>query len=87
MIVYDIESSIGYGPHRDLSHNSKYSRFYFLHQDPCMETRLPQPIPNSLKIYAGITVKSHKIKGEVQTGFICRIKNNHVTYQHENEAC
>ena len=40
-----------------------------------METRLPQTIPNSLKIYAGKTVKSHKIKEEVQTGFICRRKN------------
>ena len=52
-----------------------------------METRLPQTIPNSLKIYAGKTVKSHKIKEEVQTGFICGSKNGHVTYQHENEAC
>ena len=46
MIVYDIENSTGYGPHRDLSNNSKYSRFNFLHQAPSMETRLPQAIPN-----------------------------------------
>ena len=52
-----------------------------------METRLPQTIPNPLKIYAGKTVTSHKIKEEVQTGFICGSKNGHVTYQHENEAC
>ena len=69
MTVYDIENSIGYGPHWDLSNNSEYNRFNFLHQDPSMETRLPQTIPNSLKIYAGKTVKSHKIKEEVQTGF------------------
>ena len=51
-----------------------------------METRLPPTVPNSLKIYAGKTVKSHKIEEEVQTGFICRSKNGHVTYQHENET-
>ena len=46
MIVYDMANNIGYGPHRDLSHNSKYSRFNFLHQDSSMETRLSQTIPN-----------------------------------------
>ena len=51
-----------------------------------METRLPPTVPNSLKIYAGKTVKSHKIKEEVQTGFICRSENGHMTYQHENET-
>ena len=33
MIVYDIVNNMGYEPHRDLFHNSKYSRFNFLHQD------------------------------------------------------
>ena len=33
MIVYDIVNKMGYEPHRDLSNNSKYSRFNFLHQD------------------------------------------------------
>ena len=33
MIVYDIVNNMGYEPHRDLSNNSKYSRFNFLHQD------------------------------------------------------
>ena len=51
MIVYDIVNNRGYewfryGPHRDLCHNSKYSRFNFLHQDSSMETRLPQTILN-----------------------------------------
>ena len=40
VIVYDIINNVGYGPHGDLSHNSKYSRFHFLHQDSSMETRL-----------------------------------------------
>ena len=46
MIVYDKVKNIGYGPHRDLSHNSKYSMFNFLHQDSVMEKRLSQTIPN-----------------------------------------
>ena len=46
MIVYDKVNNMGYGPHRDLSHNSKYSMFNFLHQDSSMETRLPQKILN-----------------------------------------
>ena len=33
MIVYDIVNNMGYEPHRGLFHNSKYSRFNFLHQD------------------------------------------------------
>lgn len=32
MMVYDIVKNIGYGPHRDPAHNSKYSRFHFLHR-------------------------------------------------------
>ena len=45
-IVYDIVNNMGYGPHSYLSHNSKYSRFNFLHQDSSMETRLPKTIFN-----------------------------------------
>ena len=46
MIVYDIINNIGYRPHRDLSHNCKYSIFNFLHKDSSMEMRLSQTIPN-----------------------------------------
>ena len=62
VIVYDMVNNIGYGPHRDLSHNSKYSRFNFLHRDSSMETRLSQTIPNLLSIYACKTVKPPKLK-------------------------
>ena len=56
MKVYD---NMGYGNHRYLSHNSKYSRFNFSHLVSTMETRLPQTIPDQLKIYAGKTKKKH----------------------------
>lgn len=62
VIVYDMVNNIGYGPHQDLSHNSKYSRFNFLHRDSSMETRLSQTIPNLLLIYACKTVKPPKLK-------------------------
>ena len=46
MIVHDMVNNMGYGPHRDLSHNFQIQQINFLHQDSSMETRLQQPIPN-----------------------------------------